>query len=57
MGLLQEAEREDYVLVDRFEQAEVLTEIWLDRSSGSRRIIQWAKLSEHTVPRAGAKVN
>lgn len=38
------------VLADCFEQAGVLTEIWTHPRTGSRRVIEWAKLSEHSVP-------
>jgi hypothetical protein len=55
MNFPRELQKSGYELVDSFEQADVLTEIWLDGKSGLRRVIEWAKVSEHTVPAAKAR--
>jgi len=55
MNFQRQLQESGYELVDSFEQAGVLTEIWLDRQSGLQRVIEWAKLAEHTIPAVEAR--
>ena len=52
MNPQRELQRQGQALLDSFERGDVMTEVWMDRRTGARRVIEWAKLSEHTVPAA-----
>lgn len=52
MSTQRKLRKHGHVLADCLEYREVMTDIWGESRTGIRRVIEWAKVLEHTVPAA-----